>query len=464
MKLNKLLPYFLLLLILILGNALRSFSYASVPLPAETADEYSFGWLGLSLFEGMPPTSWSGIAAYKSHDMQKINVDNIFTTNPDRELFPIDSPWFDHPPLFGLITGGYAYLNGVRSFADASVIILRRPMLKIALITTILIFLVASELYGTWGGLLASLVYSIVPSFVISSRLALAENGYTPLFLLAVYLALLYRKKKEIKYWLFACLAASVAVLFKLSAEAIPLFLIGFGFLYGGQHKRKLVQTAIVAAIVPLILFALYGAVFGWDTFLSVFSYNSNRFFGAGAEIFWSAVTRPLLTNSSSLTDGWLLVGWISVFILGFLEWRKSKNTSVLLLAVFSYFFVFILFGSEPYGWYRYPFYSFLAIAISYVLTLLYKKANLLLAYLLLLLPFGTIVHRLVGVEGFQQYVKLFRYLHIFILGIFILSLISDRKWITINRMIIIAMCLFVTFLSIKLVFHYDVNEWYFVT
>src|SRR5512137_2234014 len=95
----------LLFAIVLLGNALREFSYAQVPNPGETRDEYSFGWLGLSLIIDKYPIAWSGISAYKTSDLVRINVDHIFDSNPNQSLFPINKPWFDHPPGFGLFVG-----------------------------------------------------------------------------------------------------------------------------------------------------------------------------------------------------------------------------------------------------------------------------------------------------------------------------------------------------------------------
>ena len=118
---NKIIVYLVLLAILVIGLNLRRFSYAQVPLPGETADEYSFGWLGISLIKDRYPIAWSGIAGYKNHDFQKINVDRLFDVDPDRPPFSIDKPWFDHPPLFGLVT--LLTLFGLFMIYDASSVI-----------------------------------------------------------------------------------------------------------------------------------------------------------------------------------------------------------------------------------------------------------------------------------------------------------------------------------------------------
>ncbi len=129
----------LLLIIIIIGNNARSASYASVPQPGENSDEYAYAWAGLTLLTKGKPEAWSQFPdAYKNVRKEKINVDHIFEKYADFPEFTIVSPWFDNPPATGLITGGYAYLKGFRSMDEISVITIRRPMLKIAILTTVL--------------------------------------------------------------------------------------------------------------------------------------------------------------------------------------------------------------------------------------------------------------------------------------------------------------------------------------
>jgi hypothetical protein len=194
-ELKNLLIVLSLVGVLFIGNKLREYSYSEVPNPGETNDEYSFAWLGISLIQEGRPIAWSGIPGYKTTDYRRINVDGIFGGRPEKPDFPINSPWFDHPPLFGLLIGGYAYTKGVNNFEDASVIIIRRPMLKIAAVSSILVFILGWKLYGLSSGFLASLLYSTIPLIVISSRLALSENGYIPLFLLSAIFASFYFDK-----------------------------------------------------------------------------------------------------------------------------------------------------------------------------------------------------------------------------------------------------------------------------
>ncbi len=452
----------ILLVIIFVGNKLREFSYSSVPNPGEVADEYSYGWLGLSLIKDKYPISWSLLAGYSERRLEKINVDSIYDLEPARPPFPIVKPLFDHPPFFGLITGGYAYLKGARSFEEVSVILLRRPMLKIAILTTVLIFVLGSRLFSVRVGLLAALLYSIIPTTVISSRLALMENGYTPLFLGSVILADYYLTDRKKRYWILAVMAASAAMLFKLSAVSIAVALFFIGVFYGKKDRKFLIMTLVGGALFSLFLFFLYGALFDLQTFVKIFFENSNRFYGTGAEIFWNIVGGSRITTTKFLTDGWILAGWISFFVLSFTGWRKTKGSTVLSIAIFSYLAVLILFGGESYGWYKFPFFPFLVISCAWLIDKLYQELNLLVFTGLMLLPFGTSLHRLIGVENFQSYVPAMRLFAVFVLVLYFLAARWNNKVIKlIYQVFVILALVFVIWISVKEINFYSYENWF---
>lgn len=449
--------------LLILAKNLRVFSYASVPLPGETRDEYSFGWLGISLLRDGYPTAWSGICGYKTYDNQKINVDGIFTNHPEQPAFTINKPWFDHPPFFGLLVGGYAYVKGVRDFKDASVIILRRPMIIIGVISVLFVFLITYELFGVIVAIISSLIYTTSPAVVISSRLALAENAYLLLFLISIYLSLLYLKKKSIYYWIMASVVAGIAVLFKLSALSIGIYLFIFALYLDDKAKKKLIVTVAVALVICLLAFLLYGAYYDLQTFLAVMKSNSNRFFGVGAEIFYNAFSQTKITGSKYLSDGWINIAWISFFVYAFSERNNKTKVVIPIIATFAYLLVFFIWGSEAYGWYRYPLYPFLIIITGKVIYDLIRKPTF-LCFLLFLLPFGTAIHRLIGVEGFQQYINVFRVTAVGSFLLFVIAPLLKQHTLVLRRIALVAFFVFLIILSIKEVYFYNVGKWIFAT
>lgn len=461
---NKL-KIILFISVLILGNYLRSFSYASVPHPGEVADEYSYGWVGVSLIKEGYPVSWSTLSPYKFRTLEKINVDFLYDKNEGTLPFPIVKPWFDHPPLFGLITGGYAYLKGARNFADASVILLRRPMLKIAILTTLLLFILAYRLYGVKVAFISSFLYSIVPTTVISSRLALIENGYIPIFLGSLILADLYFERKKRIFWILAVFIASLAVLFKLSAAVIllSLFLLA---LYNLRKDRKFAFFSIgLGLIIPFLVFAVYGAIYDWETFVEIFLANSGRFYGAGSEVILQLVSQFRFTTTKFLTDGWMIAGWISLLFISLTEFKNKKGGNFITISVLAYMVIFILFGSESYGWYKYPFFPFLMISISRLLEVIYEKGNVFVYTTLLFLPFGSSVHRLLGINGFQKYVSYIRIFSLVFLGIFILSLLRNkRSHLFLDRIYMILIFIFVAVLSVAEILFLTYESWFYIT
>jgi len=459
--LKRIIVVLLLVLIIIIGNKARSFSYASVPQPGENSDEYAYAWAGLTLLTKGKPEAWSQFPnAYENVRKEKVNVDHIYETNKDQGDFVLVSPWFDNPPMLGLITGGYAYLKGFRTIDSVSVITIRRPMLKIAILTTILIYVFASLLFNVNIGLLAAFLYSVIPSVVMSTRLALAENAIAPMFLFSAIFTYLFLKNRNRKYWIIACIFGSISIWFKISAISISLSLFFIALIFGGKEKFALVRTLLLISLLAVGAYILYGFILGFDEFIKLFIVQSQRFYGASSEAFYQAFTRAKVTKY--LTDGWLNMAWVSAFILSFNGLIRSRYQPIITVFLFSYLIVFLVFGSEAYGHYRIPFYPFLIICASKILVDLFKKPNMYVFLGLILLPLGTTIHRLIGVMEFQKYVTIFRYGLFAALFIYFLSLIKPKGGIWVQRLFMIIVLFLTIYLSVKEIYFFNIDKWYF--
>jgi hypothetical protein len=264
-------------------------------------------------------------------------------------------------------------------------------------------------------------------------------------------------------FWFLTLIFAGISILFKISAIAIIIFLLLLSLVYSkGKERRFLVKSSIVAGIIPLVIFAVYGAYYDWEVFLNILKTNSNRFYGVGPEVVFTLINKSVVTKS--FNDGWLLLGWISIFMVAYSEWKEKFFTTFIHSAIFSYLFVFIIFGSEPYGWYRYPIFPFLVLAMSSVIYRLYQKGRIYLFGTLIMLPIGTSLNRLIGVTDFQPFVTLFRILVVFTFFLFGLSLIvKDKKLLYFKRGFMLVVLIFTIWLSVKLIyFFYNIDNWYF--
>ena len=111
------------------------------------------------------------------------------------------------------------------------------------------------------------------------------------------------------------------------------------------------------------------------------------------------------------------------------------------------------------------PFYPFIVIAAAKVITDLIKSQNVIMVYALLLLPIGTALNKLIGVQGFQKYVFEFRMATVSSLFIVILELIYKNNAMKfVGRVFIVLLIVLSVYLSILEVYFYSIDNWYFAT
>ncbi len=390
-KINRLnfLFFILISIIILMGFYLRYHRYSQIPFPGESLDEYSFSWLGLSLIEQGIPIATSGLPSYK-HLYKYINVDQYYHSGAIPNPIPIDQPWFDHPPLLGLITGGYSFIKGVRNFSDASVIYIRKPMLIIGTLNIILLFIFITLIYNKYAALIASLIYSTDPLIVISSRMVQAENLIITFFLLSLISFFLYIKKNNNNFLWLAITFSGLATLTKVSGWSVPIALILLSNFFSTKKLENFLKI-LGGNLAMFSLFIFYGFSYNIHLFLSVWMTNSGRYFREGLLSFYNLFTTQNITRDFS--SGWILAGWIAVFIIAFQVKQKSRNLWII-LPLLSYLFIFLLFGSENYGWYKFPFYPFLIGGLGLIFYDLIEEGDLLLSIFILVLPFSIMTNR----------------------------------------------------------------------
>jgi hypothetical protein len=69
-----------------------------------------------------------------------------------------------------------------------------------------------------------------------------------------------------------------------------------------------------------------------------------------------------------------------------------------------------------------------------------------------------------VGVEGFQGWVSFLRVGMVVLLGLFGLSLVKKRRLIKLERTVMIVILVFLIWLSVKEVYYFSYETWFFVT
>ncbi len=352
--------YFLLGFVIVLGLFLRHYNYQTIPRHGATFDEFAWTWLGMNLIQKHTPISWSSQPQYK------IRQHLVY----QGAAFWIVKPYLEHPPLFGIVAGSFAIINGAKDMHHVTLSNIRPLSLILGTFSIFMVFLLSHELYGKEIALLSSLIYATVPTLVIGSRIVQNENFLVPLWLLSLYLIIQYLKagKKFLRNT-----AAILAGL--LSLAKVPWLVVGLSLSMILSYKGKW-RDAFVVGLITIVIFStfiLYGFYFDRNLFLNLWGLQLARY-DISFSGFFSVFTNPLLVDRLYL-DGWIFFGWFSIFIL----LKDFKKHFLILIPFLAYFIVYVFaIPNEPaHGWYRYPFYPFLTISMAIILWEELKKSSL---------------------------------------------------------------------------------------
>ena len=442
----------ILICILLLGFFLRKHDFLTWPREGATFDEFAWTFQGLSMWEKGIPTSWSPHAVYKN---------KVEYFNPQGAHFTLVTPYLEHPPLFGLVAGGFAYLRGVRTFDDVTIAKIRLLAIGMGIVSIIAVFALASGIYGSCVGLIASAIYAIVPTVVIGSRIVQNENFFIPLFLFALYFAHRYIQESSknpaspaggqelrTRNLILTSLLCALLPLAKIPWIAAPLAVIGM-FLFSKKWKAAIWVS--VATLFCMSGWLTYGYITDAALFTNLWKLQLARYDMAFDSIF--IFFRDPVIVDRALTDGWIYFGWAAMLLL---LTKNLKQHAPIIFGFLAYFAVFVFaIPSEPmHGWYRYPFYPFLSIAIALFIKEYFNKNYLVTAVFFILTGLSMFAASWEKALGFSY--PVFRtYLSVVAIGALpgIFPKLEKKKmfqWIN------IALFLFVILLSVWTVYMYN--------
>jgi 4-amino-4-deoxy-L-arabinose transferase-like glycosyltransferase len=403
----------ILLSILILGFFLRSENLTTWPREGATFDEFAWTWQGINLIQTGVPKSWSPHPQYKN--AQQITY--------RKAAFNLVTPYLEHPPVFGLVAGSYAILTGVQDMYHVTIQNMRGLALLLGMISIVLVFFLAKELYGTGIALVSALLYACIPTVVVGSRLVQNENFFIPLFLLVLFLIARFIKTKKSLLRNIAAIICGLLALSKVPFLAAALAVVGI-LLYFKLYKDT---AKFLAIVVPIfLLFFVYGAYYDWGTFINLWKLQLARYDLTFNSIF-ALFTKPYLVDRGYI-DGFIFWGWISFFLLLIKENRKNI---ILIAGVLGYLLVYLAgIPDEPgHGWYRYPFYPFLIISVAIFLKEYFAK-NIFLTFLFLIFVGSSLLQLTFGAAFGFSYV-VFR-MSIIGWGLTLLPLVFENKKVSV--------------------------------
>ncbi|MBP7859807.1 glycosyltransferase family 39 protein [Patescibacteria group bacterium] len=430
---NKIIFTIIVFSIITAGTILRINNYDKIPMQGETYDEYMWTLLGKSVLEFKKPSAWSYFE-YKQNTQLNING----------AILPGVIPFVDHPPLFAFIPGITQIIYNFWNIGLASVSILRIPMLLLGVVNFFLLYLLCKHFFTKKWLIVATSIYAIFPTLVISSRLVPSENLLTT-FTLLIFL-LFFRKEntKLQKILLFVLFLA--LPLIKITGTAIALIFLIIFF-----RNKELFKTALYGLIAGTIISFIYYFAIDFNQYLFVyFQQTTNRNTGFASFLLFFIQNK---ITTKYFYDGFFLFGMFGYFWLLFQKHKEEKiNKIIVFTTLFMLFLVFssgettsiykgTFTGPSIYGWYKIPVLPFIVVFATLALQNIYRNYNK-LAYILFLV-LSTFVIRIIFFSQFLQKIEMgignniVRGVYLLIFASFLLSNKYWKKYFTISLTIV---------------------------
>lgn len=330
-----------LLAVLALALLLRFDGYTQAPLLSDNQDEMDWAWMGLGLITQGVPYGWTNHTAYPDGVRLRANGTQ----------YVIVHPFLDHPPVFGILVGGAAWLAGARELTDVKVDMIRPVPILCGVLAILLLYLLARRLLGPPAAMAGIVLLATSPAAVLMQRQVEAESLLAPILLGAILLMLRILDGRAGRWTTAGLLGLClVAPLVKVSGVAVA-GVAATVLLTSGRWR--LATATLAAGVAGLGLYLLYGALFDWQLFTRILGQSDNRRYGVlGLSEFIAAPAGPSGVNHH-LRDGWWLLGWLG---LGWLLTRgRDIRTQLLVWPALGYGLVMMVFGErlQDYGWFR---------------------------------------------------------------------------------------------------------------
>jgi 4-amino-4-deoxy-L-arabinose transferase-like glycosyltransferase len=369
-------------LLVVIGLGLRLQGYTEAPKPADNVDDLAWAWAGISLWEEHVPTAWSYQPAYRSHF-------TLVAPGTGRVL-PGVRPWFDHPPGFALLIGGFSMLAGEREFSQVTAGVVRLPVIGLSLLTLVLAYLLGRRLLGRWPALTGAALFALAPGAILGSRQVESEALLAPMLLLVLLLA--HRIVEDEAGRLDPALllaTCALAPLVKVPGAALGAIAAVILAVCG---RRRLAGVALAMSALGLLGFAAYGFLIDWGQFLAATQAQAARHSGLLSG--YTFITAPAgFADVEPLRDGWWLLGWLSLGLL-FRDRDRPRRDLFLAFPIVAYAVVIMLIAADPavaaYGWYRFAVYPLVYLAAGDLLVATIRRPTLVRLAVLLVVPGAT--------------------------------------------------------------------------
>ncbi|MCA9368736.1 MAG: glycosyltransferase family 39 protein [Pseudomonadales bacterium] len=338
------------------GMVARFWKMEFVPFQND-ADELAFVYAGQSMLEQGIPISWSSFSYdEKYHYSYETTGDKSYNTEGEITFI---KPWFDHPYLLSLLQGLWTEAWGYRFPSAPPSLLVRVPMLALALATLVLFWKIVRQLFSEQAAVFAYALFALSPAFIIGQRMVVGENVIVPFLLASIYIMI---SKSKQWYALLPVLAAG-ALLTKMTG-VIVLLVIGLWFVLQKNWKSACVYTGLGAGLF-LLLYLPFVYSLGWQEFIEITSKQSFRLLG------W---VNPAFIMSQPGFHHYIFfdLSYYLILILGFsgvIIGKQSLKTRFMQFSTLGALLLLWITSAEQdaLGWYKLPLFTLLTVSTGYM-------------------------------------------------------------------------------------------------
>lgn len=353
---------------------LRAHNFDRVPAMGHL-EEQMFAWAGLHLIERGIPRAWSSLDFPPRAYVYKGPVS--YQGGEPIVHVNLVEPWLEHPPVFSLVVGFFAHLYGANRDGVIPTSYIRTPMILIAALVSLLVFLIAKQISGFWTGLFSMLIYGTTPILVVGSRMAVPENLITLFYMIMIFLLIKFQLKPKFKYLVLIPIMAGMAGL----SKATGFFTIFLGVLVAlEKHWFKSAGFLLIATIPFVILFFIYGLHFDPEIFWKINAIQALRPVGF-ANLGWFFVSPAY--DIVELVDTWFIFLLLSSAYFLFSVQTSLKKFLGLAFILWLGIVMFSSGQTDLLPWYRFPSYPLLSILGAWGFLELVKRADIFAAFLI---------------------------------------------------------------------------------
>ncbi|MFN2466170.1 MAG: glycosyltransferase family 39 protein [Candidatus Dormibacteria bacterium] len=330
-----------LVVTLALALVLRLNDFTSAPAIADNGDEFDWAWMGLGIIRHGVPYGWSNLRVYPPGTPVTLNG----------RYFEIVHPFLDHPPVFGLIVGAAAWLQGARDFTDVTMQMIRPVPILLSIVTLYLAYLLGRRVLGAAPAMLGAIILATAPAAVLVQRQVEAESLLAPLLLGSLLLVGPVDRDDRRRGALAALLACcALAPLVKVPGVTVAV-LVAAVLIARGRWRPA--AAALAAGVAGTAIFFAYGALLDGQLFAHVLAGSQGR--RSGVLGVYHFIVSPAGPGGAiqQLRDGWWLLGWLAVAVAALSG--GDRRVELLAWPVIGYAVVIMLFAEHVsyYGWFR---------------------------------------------------------------------------------------------------------------